>query len=141
MSTTSPAAGTPPTPPPGPSLEKIIAGAVSFGVSQVPGASTLLGYNALQLYVPTIYHGYEPFLLVPAAVALASILLVETVRVGRVVVFLGFIALTAAVWWIYGAFPADSPWHFWNWIFWNCAIALFVSLFLHVYLWSRSLSP
>lgn len=125
----------------GPSLEKILTGIASLVISQVPAVTLLAGWYGLQIYVPSIYHGSEPYLVISFTIAIGAILFVETVSWAWVVLVVVVVVLGSIIWTVYREFPAESPVHFWNWLAWNCLLALIVALALHLYLWARRLRP
>src|SRR5256885_16305997 len=45
---------------------------ISAALGQVPSATTVAGVYSLSLYQPSIYHGKEPFLLIPLMVGLIA---------------------------------------------------------------------
>jgi hypothetical protein len=139
---TSSSSSGPPSGPLPPQIEKRVAGFVSFVVSQIPfGYILVTGYVPFQFYQPLIYDGYQWFLLIPAVVALAAIYWVERSSAAFLWVFVFFLLLGIVVLVLYRYFPPHSEVHFWNWILWNCLIALTLALALRLYLYFRGLGP
>jgi len=106
-------------------IEKLIAVA-SAVVGQAPWVSTIFGYP-LSLYGPSIYHGKEFFLLIPLTVGVFATWSVILWRGAMWIVGILFLAIAAAVYWIFETLPASSPYHSINWIASYCAFALFVA--------------
>jgi hypothetical protein len=138
----------PPSPPSpaGPSafeiFEKVVAPIISFIVSQAPLASILTtGYDPFTFYQPAIYDGYQWFLVIPAIVSLAAIYWVEISGRAFIYLFLLFIIMGLGSIYIFRYLPPHSDLHFWNWILWNCLVAIGLAIVLHVYLYLRKLGP
>lgn len=140
MSSSSPS-GTPPGPSAAQIFEKICAAGVAFVASQVPLSSIVTGHDPFTFYQPYIYDGYEWFLLIPAVVALAAMYWVVTSPRAFLPVFVVFLLLGGVVLALYRSFPPHSSVHLWNWILWNCLIALGLAIALRVYLLLRGLGP
>jgi hypothetical protein len=141
---------TPPPPPApvGPSLgeliEKAVAAISAFLLSQASVASILMtGYEPfpLSFYQLSIYDDYQWLLLIPAVVSLAAIYWVETSSRAFIWLFLVFIVGGLLSICVFKYFPARSELHFWNWILWNCLIAVALAIVLHIYLYLRRLGP
>jgi hypothetical protein len=125
------------------SVHKTIAGFVAFLLSQIPSLDAIFksGIVPFSIYQPLIYDGRQLFLIIPAAVALGSILWIETSRRAFLSIFVIFMILGISVLAIWNYFPPQSPIHFYNWILWYCLIALFLALLLRVYLHFVRLAP
>lgn len=140
---------TPPSPNPPPAglsageiAENIGASAFAFAVSQAPLASILTtGYDPFTFYQPAIYDGYQWFLLIPAVVSLAAIYWVEISKRAFISLFIIFMLMGLVSIYIFRYQPPHSDLHFWNWILWNCLIAVGLAIALHVYLYLRKLGP
>lgn len=132
--------------PAGPSVleivEKVAAPIISFILSQAPLASILAtGYDPFAFYQPSIYDGYQWFLVIPAVVSLAAIYWVESSRQAFIWLFVVFVVMGLVSIYIFRYLPPHSDLHFWNWILWNCLIAVGLAIVLHVYLYLRRLGP
>jgi len=120
----------------------VFASVVAFVASQAPLASILTtGYDPFSIYQPAIYEGYQWFLLIPAVVSLAAIYWVETSKRAFLWLFIIFLTMGIVVMILYKYFAPRSEVHLWNWLLWNCLIAIGVAIALHVYLRLRRLGP
>jgi hypothetical protein len=101
-------------------------------LGQVPWFTTVTGLYSCSLYQPSIYHGKEPFLLVPFMVGLvASWASVRWPNAIWVIVTVFFL-MSAFIYWVYDSFGPLSPIHPINWILSYCAFALFVATLARV---------
>jgi hypothetical protein len=107
---------------------------VSTLVGQLPGIGIVTGLYSASLYQPSIYHGKEPFLLVPLMVGLFATWAVLQWQKAMWVVLLLFLALATIVYWIYDDFSPLSPLHPINWILSYSTFALFVAALTRVIL-------
>jgi hypothetical protein len=107
---------------------QLATGIASALLGQAPWITTVTGYYPLSLYQnPSIYRGYEPFLLAPMMVAVFATWAVILWRSAMWVLFAVFVVLFAFIYWAYVSFPPSSSIHPINWILSYCAFALFIA--------------
>jgi hypothetical protein len=107
-------------------LEK--AGTIVASIlGQAPWITTITGAYRISLYQPAVYHGKEPFLLVPCMVAVISTWQVMRRASAMWVIFVSFLVLAGVVYYVYDSYPVLHWIHPVNWIASYCAFALFVA--------------
>lgn len=105
----------------------IISTAISTLLGQLPWLTTVTGTYSISLYQPSIYHGKEPFLLVPLMVSVIATWSVLQWRNAMWIILAIFFVIVGFVYWIHTSFGPLSPIHQINWILSYCAFALFVA--------------
>jgi hypothetical protein len=96
---------------------------------QAPSAITAIGVYPISLYHPGIYHGLEPFLLIPLMIAVIATWAVLQWRLSMAGIFVLFIVLAVFVLYVYQTYPPSNSIHQINWILSYCAVALFMAAF------------
>lgn len=91
---------------------------------------SLAGYNQLSIYQnPSIYQGYELFLLGPVGIGIfASWAVLKFDKFGMLIVFVCFLLSFILVVFIYEHYPTESKIHTYNWVLSYCLPALALAM-------------